>query len=92
MVLLAASVALGTMITVGIVIASFGIGIITYTALNAAMDIIELVATNTGSTMSVNLLSMLELFGILDAFELILAALVTRASIVIVSRLAVGLT
>lgn len=92
MAILAASVALGTTITVILVITSFGIGIVTFTAVTAAIDAFEVAVTSGVGGLPTDLLQLITLFGFGEAIGIILGAIATRVSIVFVSKLAVGLS
>lgn len=92
MALLAASVTLGIGVVIARIITAFGIGIVTYTALTTGIDAVEaILIANTGLFVA-DALQVINLAGILEGMSIILAALLTRASIVFVSKLAFGLT
>lgn len=88
----AGSIVLGIGWVISKILVAFGVGIVTYTALTTGIDAVEaILIANTGS-FAADALQVINLGGVLEGMSILLAALTTRASIVLVSKLAFGLT
>lgn len=92
MALLAASAAIGIGLVVAKVITAFGVGLVTYTALNNGIDTLETLLLAQTGNFAGDALQIINLAGVLEGMSIVLAALVTRASIIFVTRLAAGLS
>lgn len=71
------------------IIAAFGIGIITYTAVSESFDLLVTSIQNNYAGLPADMLQVFGLFSIHDAAGIVLGALVVRASLLFLAKIGV---